>query len=104
MDSAHALVAKGRGIAPVSRAMSLSPAQLSLRVSCSADWQDRRSNRRYDETDAEILSDIHNIISNMRWCSDCFEFCCGDGEKLWGMFALDCCDREAIDWAASTGG
>lgn len=42
--------------------------------------------------------------SDMRWCSDGFEFGCDDGEKLRVTFALDCCDREAIDWAASTGG
>lgn len=42
--------------------------------------------------------------SNMRWCSDGFEFVCDNGEKLRVTFALDCCDREAIDWAASTGG
>lgn len=40
----------------------------------------------------------------MRWCSDGFEFDCDNGEKLRVTFALDCCDREAIDWAASTGG
>nr|WP_323095090.1 IS3 family transposase [Klebsiella quasipneumoniae] len=42
--------------------------------------------------------------SDMRWCSDGFEFGCDNGEKLRVTFALDCCDREAIDWAASTGG
>lgn len=42
--------------------------------------------------------------SDMRWCSDSFEFGCDDGEKLRVTFALDCCDREAIDWVASTGG
>ncbi|MEN6733302.1 IS3 family transposase [Klebsiella pneumoniae] len=42
--------------------------------------------------------------SNQRWCSDGFEFGCDNGEKLRVTFALDCCDREAIDWAASTGG
>lgn len=40
----------------------------------------------------------------MRWCSDGFEFGCDNGEKLRVIFVLDCCDREAIDWAASTGG
>ncbi|MGQ3665306.1 IS3 family transposase [Citrobacter braakii] len=167
MDSARALVAKGRGIAQVSRAMSVSRAQLSLRIKRPADWQDRRCNRRNDEADAEILSDILDIISDMpsygyrrvwgilrkqrraeglppvnakrlyrimsennllllpnkperpkrehkgkivvpesdmRWCSDGFEFGCDNGEKLRITFALDCCDREAIDWAASTGG
>ncbi|EOS4029430.1 IS3 family transposase [Escherichia coli] len=42
--------------------------------------------------------------SDQRWCSDGFEFGCDDGAKLRVTFALDCCDREAIDWAASTGG
>lgn len=42
--------------------------------------------------------------SNMCWCSDGFEFGCDNGEKLRVTFVLDCCDREAIDWAASTGG
>ncbi len=42
--------------------------------------------------------------SDQRWCSDGFEFGCDDGEKVRVTFALDCCDREAIDWAASTGG
>ncbi|EJP3177563.1 IS3 family transposase [Salmonella enterica] len=42
--------------------------------------------------------------SNQRWCSDGFEFNCNNGEKLRVTFALDCCDREALHWAASTGG
>ncbi|MFO4555161.1 IS3 family transposase [Klebsiella pneumoniae] len=166
MDSARALVAKGRGIAQVSRTMGVSRAQLSLRIKRSADWQDRRCHRRNDDADAEILSAILDIISDMpsygyrrvwgilrkrrcaeelppvnakrlyrimhehqmllhdksarpkrehkgkiavvesdmRWCSDGFEFNCDNGEKLRVTFALDCCDREAIDWAASTGG
>lgn len=162
-----ALVAKGQGIAQVSRTMGVSRAQLSLRVNRSADWQDRRCNRRDEEADGEVLSRIlgiisdmpsygyrrvwgimrrqlrdeglppvnakrvyrvmseHNLLllhdklqrpqrehngkiavaeSNQRWCSDGFEFGCDDGEKLRVTFALDCCDREAIDWAASTGG
>lgn len=147
--------------------MGVSRAQLSLRVNRSADWQDRRCNRRDEEADGEVLSRIlgiisdmpsygyrrvwgimrrqlrdeglppvnakrvyrvmseHNLLllhdklqrpqrehngkiavaeSNQRWCSDGFEFGCDDGEKLRVTFALDCCDREAIDWAASTGG
>ena len=65
MDSARALVAKGRGIARVSRTMGVSRAQLSLQINRSADWQDRRYNRRNEEADAEILSAILNIISDM---------------------------------------
>ncbi|END4134020.1 IS3 family transposase, partial [Escherichia albertii] len=42
--------------------------------------------------------------SNQRWCSDEFEFRCDNGEKLRVTFALDCCDREALHWAVTTGG
>ncbi|WP_200819151.1 IS3-like element IS2 family transposase [Escherichia coli] len=41
--------------------------------------------------------------SNQRWCSDGFEFCCDNGERLRVTFALDCCDREALHWAVTTG-
>ncbi len=42
--------------------------------------------------------------SNVRWCSDGFEFRCDDGVPLRVTFALDCCDREAMSWAATTAG
>ncbi|QEM63350.1 IS3 family transposase [Salmonella enterica subsp. enterica serovar Indiana] len=42
--------------------------------------------------------------SNQRWCSDGFESRCDNGEKLRVTFALDCCDREALHWAVTTGG
>ncbi|MGF6293041.1 transposase InsO family protein [Paraburkholderia youngii] len=42
--------------------------------------------------------------SNQRWCSDGFEFRCDNGEPLRVTFALDCCDRKAMSWAATTGG
>ncbi len=42
--------------------------------------------------------------SNKQWSSDGFEFNCDNGEKLHVMFALDCCDREALHWAASIRG
>ncbi|WP_171769613.1 IS3 family transposase [Shigella dysenteriae] len=42
--------------------------------------------------------------SNQRWCSDGFEFCCDNGERLRVTFALDCCEREALHWAVTTGG
>lgn len=42
--------------------------------------------------------------SNQRWCSDGFEFRCDDGQPLRVTFALDCCDREAMSWVATTGG
>ena len=40
--------------------------------------------------------------SNLRWCSDGFEFRCDNGESVRATFALDCCDREAMSWAATT--
>ena len=49
----------------VSRTMGVSRAQLSLRINRSADWQDKRCNRRNDEADEEILSAILDIISDM---------------------------------------
>ncbi len=57
----------------------------------------RRDTRRHD---GRIAVDQ----SNVRWCSDGFEFRCDDGSPLRVTFALDCPDREAISWAATTGG
>lgn len=42
--------------------------------------------------------------SNQRWCSDGFEFRCDNGEPLRLTFALDCCDRKTMSWAATTAG
>lgn len=42
--------------------------------------------------------------SNLRWCSDGFEIGCDDGGKVRVAFALDCCDREAIGFVATTEG
>ena len=39
-----------------------------------------------------------------RWCPDGFEIGCDNGEKVRIAFTLDCCDREAISWVATTGG
>jgi putative transposase len=43
-------------------------------------------------------------VSNRRWCSDGFEIGCDNGERVRLAFSLDCCDREAISYVASTGG
>ena len=166
MDSAYALVANGQGITLVSRIQGVSRAQLAQRMKTSGNKSNKRRHRRDETADAEVLSRILDIISDMptygyrcvwailrrqsrnaglpfvnakriyrimsennlllhdkpsrsqrehkgrisvkesdqRWCSDGFEFGCDDGEKLRVTFALDCCDREAIDWAASTRG
>lgn len=45
--------------------MGVSRAQLSLRVHRSADWQDRCTLRRDEDADAELLSRILGIISEM---------------------------------------
>jgi putative transposase len=42
--------------------------------------------------------------SNTRWCSDGFELSCDNGERVRVAFALDCCDREVMSWAATTKG
>lgn len=41
--------------------------------------------------------------SDTRWCSDGFEIGCDNGQKVRIAFTLDCCDREAISWVATTG-
>ena len=41
---------------------------------------------------------------NRRWCSDGFEIGCDNGEKVRVAFTLDCCDREAMSFLATTGG
>ena len=40
---------------------------------------------------------------NRRWC-DGFEIGCDNGERVRVAFALDCCDREAMSFLATTGG
>ena len=42
--------------------------------------------------------------SNERWCSDALEFTCWNREVVRVAFALDCHDREAISWVATTAG
>src|SRR5262245_18175806 len=41
---------------------------------------------------------------NRRWCSDGFEIGCDNGERVRVAFALDCCDREAMSFLATTSG
>lgn len=43
---------------------------------------------------------VMTLKSNTRWCSDCFEIKCFNGEKVFVIFALDTCDREAISFFA----
>jgi transposase InsO family protein len=52
------------------------------------------------EHDGRVIA----IRSNVRWCSDALEFTCWNGEIVRVAFALDCHDREAIGWLATTAG
>lgn len=47
---------------------------------------------------------ISVLESNTRWCSDALEVSCDNGERVRIAFALDCCDREAMSWVATTKG
>ena len=43
-------------------------------------------------------------MRNTLWCSDGLEIGCENGERVRVAFALDCCDREAISYVATTAG
>lgn len=46
---------------------------------------------------------VVTLKSNLRWCSDAFEIPCWNGEVVRVAFSLDCCDREAMSYVATTG-
>jgi len=50
----------------------------------------------------ESTGKVMTLHSNTRWCSDCFEIKCFNGEKVYVIFVLDTCDREAIGVIAKT--
>jgi len=56
--------------------------------------------RRPREHDGQVAT----IRSNCRWCSDALEFTAWNGAIVRVAFALDCHDREAISWVATTAG
>jgi putative transposase len=62
--------------------------------------------KRYSGTGIERRHDGRVSVdqSDTRWCSDGFEIGCDNGERVRIAFTLDCCDREAISWVATTGG
>lgn len=47
---------------------------------------------------------VITLRRNLRWSADAFEVGCWNGEKVRVVFALDCCDREIMGFAASTSG
>ena len=57
--------------------------------------------RRYTER-PEQSHDGKVIVmrSNLRWCSDGFEFTCWNGDVVRGTFLIDAHDREIISWRA----
>jgi len=60
----------------------------------------RHTGRPTQTHDGKIIT----LKSNLRWCSDSFEIRCWSGEKIQVAFSLDCCDREAMRYVATTGG
>lgn len=57
--------------------------------------------RKYSER-PEHVHDGKVIVmrSNLRWCSDGFEFTCWNGDVIRGAFLIDAHDREIIAWRA----
>lgn len=47
---------------------------------------------------------IVTLKPNIRWCSDGFEIKCWNKDIVRVAFSLDCCDREAMRYVATTGG
>lgn len=45
---------------------------------------------------------VMTLHSNTRWCSDCFEIKCFNGEKVYVSFALDSHDREILSYIAKS--
>ena len=62
--------------------------------------------QRHTGGGAELRHDGRVAVDrpDRRWCSDGFEIGCDNGERVRIAFTLDCCDREAISWVATTGG
>lgn len=57
--------------------------------------------RRYTERPEQTHDGKVVVIrSNLRWCSDGFEFTCWNGEIVRGAFIIDAHDREIIAWRA----
>ncbi len=40
-------------------------------------------------------------VRNTRWCSDGLEIAAEYGERVRVVFALECCDREAMSYVAT---
>lgn len=63
--------------------------------------QDLLLARPYTErTDRAHSGKVVTLRSNLRWCSDGFEFTCWNGDIVRGAFIIDAHDREIISWCA----
>lgn len=58
----------------------------------------------YRKPERSHTGNIVTLKPDTRWCSDGFEIRCWNREVVRVVFSLDCCDREAICWSATTGG
>ena len=57
--------------------------------------------RKYTERPEHVHDGkVIAMRSNLRWCSDCFEFTCWNGDIILGAFIIDAHDREIIAWRA----
>lgn len=57
--------------------------------------------RRYSKrSDRAHNGKVVTMRSNLRWCSDGFEFTCWNGDIIRGAFIIDAHDREIIAWCA----
>lgn len=59
--------------------------------------------RRRDRPERTHDGKVVTIRSNLRWCSDGFEFRCWNGDPVRVAFILDTHDREATAWRAVSG-
>jgi putative transposase len=57
--------------------------------------------KTFRQRDHKPTGKVMTLFSNTRWCSDGFEIKCFNGEKVYVVFVLDTCDREAISFIAS---
>ena len=57
--------------------------------------------RRYTvRSDHAHAGKVVTLRSNLRWCSDGFEFACWNGDVVRGAFIIDAHDREVMAWCA----
>jgi len=52
--------------------------------------------------DHQSTGKVMTLHSNTRWCSDCFEIKCFNGEKVFVAFVLDTHDRELVGYVGKS--